>query len=502
MRRLHFLNHFLLASSVALTACGGDGGGGSGDESDSSSSADSSATTETSSSETSTGETGEVTSFEVVITENPWSTINPFADILVEGVSASVDQLTLEVYEGETLVGTRRVRALQADMRAFLWGLHANTEYRAIAYFDDGSGEPLASPETVFTTGDLPPDVPDVEVVIHDETRAHTGLVILPVKMDGRQGYLGIDPGGEVGWYYLSDYAINNPGGDLKVTLDEKFQIFRPGGIQIIEPWGEVVWDQSFDFHHDVTPMPNGDQLALVHRSDAWNVPMFGGDVQVEYDGILQIDSDGEIVKEWWTKDHIDNLSWPSQLGLQNEPLDWSHANAIVWLEDSHQIMLSLRHQLGVFMIDWDTDELMWKLGPNGDFTLLDGDENDWFYNQHSPELQPDGTWLLYDNGTERPNGGQYSRAVRLEIDEQAMTARVVWEHVIPTGTPVQGDADRLHNGNILACAGGVLNTGNLPRLVEATNDDASEVVWEVTVDGAGASNLYRATEVHDMDAL
>ena len=82
------------------------------------------------------------------------------------------------------------------------------------------------------------------------------------------------------------------------------------------------------------------------------------------------------------------------------------------------------------------------------------------------------------------------------------MTASVAWEHIIPNGTPVQGDADRLANGNILSCAGGVLSTGNLPRLIEATNDDASEVVWEVTVDGAGASNLYRATEIDNMDQL
>jgi hypothetical protein len=498
MHRLRYLTYLALG----LAACGGETGGASADETETSSSADTTTTTESGGTDTSEGETGELTRFELVITENPWSTINPFADLVIEGASPSVDQLTVEVYEGETLIGSRRVRELQAEMRAFLWGLHANTEYRAIAYYDDGSGEPVASEDAVFTTGELPPDIPAVEVLVHDETRAHTGLVILPVKMDGRQAYLGIDPGGEVGWYYLSEYAINKPGGDLKVTLDEKFQIFRPGGIQIIEPWGEVLWDQAFSFHHDVTPMPNGDQLALVNRSDTWNVPMFGGDVEVEYDGILQIDPDGEIVKEWWTKDHIDNLSWPSGLGLQAEPLDWSHGNAIVWLEDSRQIMLSLRHQLGVFMIDWDTDELLWKLGPGGDFTLVGGDENDWFYNQHSPELQPDGTWLIYDNGTERPNGGQYSRAIRMELDEQAMTAEVVWEHVIPNGTPVQGDADRLHNGNILSCAGGVLNTGNLPRLVEATNDAASEVVWEVTVDGEGASNLYRATEIHDMDAL
>jgi hypothetical protein len=481
----------LLLLAISCIACsapnqGGESSDGGEDPAD--------ATQETTSE--ASGEDGMPESIDLSIRENPDSTINPFADVLSPGAGGA----RVRVYLDGEEVAVREAPERDSGRFAFLWGLHAQTTYTAIAEADVTGGQALMSDEVTFTTGSLPPGMPDLTLVSIDEDRAHDGLVIVPVVLDERQGYLGIDRTGLPAWYHIQNYPLEKSGGDLKVTTDGRFMIFRPGGIAIIEPWGETVWNEAREFHHDVTPMPNGDLLTLTRRTELFDVPEFGGEVQVEADGIIQITPEGEVVQEWWTSDHIDHLNWPSGLGLQAEPLDWTHSNAIVYLEAENRIVLSMRHQWGIMSIDWTTGDVEWKLGPDGDFTLLDGDESDWFYNQHSPELQPDGTWLLYDNGTERPNGGMYSRAVRMEVDHQAMTARVAWEHVIPAGTPVQGDADLLDNGNILSCAGGVLNTGNIPHLLEATNDEASEIVWDVTIENA--DSIYRATAIPNMDDL
>ena len=89
-------------------------------------------------------------------------------------------------------------------------------------------------------------DVPQLSrpwnVVVHDETRAHQGIVILPTTGDGQQLYMGVDPEGYVVWYKQTGFLGDQIGGDVKQLDNGRLFIFRPGGVQIIEPWGERVW--------------------------------------------------------------------------------------------------------------------------------------------------------------------------------------------------------------------------------------------------------------------
>ena len=128
--------------------------------------------------------------------------------------------------------------------------------------------------------------------------------------------------------------------------------------------------------------------------------------------------------------------------------------------------------------------------GEGGDFEMPPEAR---FYHQHSPELQPNGHLLLFDNGTGRPEaeGGQFSRALELELDEQAMTARAVWSyrHEPDLYCPIWGDADRLPNGNTLVVFG-TRTEGEATRWVEVTPE--GEVVWEVELLPSGWGT-YRA---------
>jgi hypothetical protein len=386
----------------------------------------------------------------------------------------------------------RSVRNFEGAHTSFLWGLREQTDYsvRAEAEFN---GEWHVSESLEFTTQPLPSGIPPIELVAHDESRAHEGLVIIPTVTDAEQIYLGVDVEGYVVWYKRTGFLGTNIGGDAKLLGDGRLFLFRPGGIQIIEPWGERIWGGDREHHHDVTPMPDGGMIMLRRREEMLDVDEFGGLAWVKVDGVVEVDADGSEVAQWWGSDHLDHQDWPSSLGKNIAPYDWTHGNAVVYQEELGRILVSMRHHSAVYAIAWPTGEIQWRLGPGGDFSFVGGSE-DWFYNQHSPQPQPDGKLLLYDNGNERPGAEAYSRAVLLDIDEEAMQVSVAWEHEFTPQTLVQGDADILPNGNVLIGAGGVQSTGNPVRVIEASSDAASEIVWELQM--PESQGVYRATHV------
>ncbi len=140
---------------------------------------------------------------------------------------------------------------------------------------------------------------------------------------------------------------------------------------------------------------------------------------------------------------------------------------------------MSLRHQNQVVAIDRQSSEIAWILGESGDFDLV-GDAG-WFYSQHNAQLLSGDRVLLYDNGTERPSdqGGQYSRALLMQLDHGAQTAEVIWSYEVDHYTSFLGGVTELSSGNVLICAGGT--TGNASaQLVEVADDVA---VWTLEAD-------------------
>ena len=122
--------------------------------------------------------------------------------------------------------------------------------------------------------------------------------------------------------------------------------------------------------------------------------------------------------------------------------------------------------------------------------------------------LEDDGTILVFDNGgystSMMPGGTTYhSRAVEYAIDENAMTATLVWE--FPGNFNVDswyrdnwynayyGDADRLANGNVLVTAGSVGQNVGDARVFEVTKADG-EVVWEFML--PPSYGVYRADRI------
>ena len=90
--------------------------------------------------------------------------------------------------------------------------------------------------------------------------------------------------------------------------------------------------------------------------------------------------------------------------------------------------------------------------GPDSDYEFPD--PADRFYGQHTATQLPNGNILLFDNGDGRPadEGGAYSRALELRLDEANGTAVKAWEyrHQPDIYSRVISSAFRLSNGHTL----------------------------------------------------
>jgi len=206
----------------------------------------------------------------------------------------------------------------------------------------------------------------------------------------------------------------------------------------------------GYGFHHEVLEKPNGNFVVTVNKQ---------GEPTVE-DYLIEIDrASGVIVREWDLKQSLEytRRAWP---GFGDQNVDWFHANGVAYDPQDDAIIVSGRTQ-GVVKLTND-NTVVWILAPHRDWgtagdgtdlatkllqpldatgqpitdpAVLDGAVNhadfEWAWYQHAPELMPDGTLLVFDNGDNRNYTGQslYSRAVQYRIDANAMTVQQIWQY-------------------------------------------------------------------------
>ncbi len=96
-------------------------------------------------------------------------------------------------------------------------------------------------------------------------------------------------------------------------------------------------------------------------------------------------------------------------------------------------LLYSSRSQDWVIKIDYQygtgSGNIIWRLGPNGDFQLASKEPYPWFTHQHDPEFLADNVTLtLFDNGNVRnlADPSQDSRGQVLTIDEGAKQATLI----------------------------------------------------------------------------
>ncbi|MFO7562496.1 MAG: aryl-sulfate sulfotransferase [Enhygromyxa sp.] len=337
-------------------------------------------------------------------------------------------------------------------------------------------------------------------------------------------GIFVIDPQGITRWYYNG-----GPPGWLGTTAiwagvelldDGSILATRDGAVTVIDELGEqrlnfaaAVYDLPV-FHHEVVRLANGNFLTLSNSFETLDYSSFGLDEDqlVAGDLLVEFTPAGEVAWTWDSFDHLDPLRVRSTVseGLPyydrksgKYGFDWTHGNGMTEIPEADLILLSMRHQDWIVAIDHQTGELAWRLGPEGDFELLEGS---WFHRQHSPQWWPDGSLLLYDNAVGIPEIASdelRSRAVRYTLDFDAMTATQVWDSVYgePYLSAAAGDADRTPAGNVLVLDSALqpdpeaFDLGkNYSRVVELDSEGPASPIWTLTT--KLGSYVYRATAI------
>ncbi|MEM8882964.1 MAG: aryl-sulfate sulfotransferase [Planctomycetota bacterium] len=415
----------------------------------------------------------------------------PSAESYTVEVWADANRTVLHERREDLTATTCRIETDMLDGREY-W-----VEVHALSRSGQRLGTTVASRMRVRA---IPDWMPDFETP-HLDTTANQGGFVLTNLIHRNQRtrsperipvMLLFNGWGELVWWYLHPdpgtltatkitprgtiyYLIRQPGSD-GLTVTTAYEIDWDGNVL----WQSTEGERP---HHEISDHPDG-VMYLTYEVETYD------GVDYEGDGIQIVDRDtNELLWEWLIFDYFDPRDYQdfpeiNNIGLSRLGLDWSHSNAVVWDEARGLIWVSVRHLDRLIGIDY----------PSGDIVITIGDEGlggeGLIGHQHAPEIQPDGSILLWDNGNGK--NPQQSRAVQFAFDEMAGTIDVVFEWIDnpPFYDPAVGDANRLPNGNTLITA------GVSGRLIEVT--PAGRIVWEKRFDDGPEYWQYRAELVPD----
>jgi len=438
------------------------------------------------------------------------------------------------------------------EVNILVAGMRANSVYHMRAKVRMADGDILFDEDHTFVTGGIPSDrmptitatstpgeVPQAGVELIDET-----LPPVPRGIDA----LVTDLDGKVIWYYDPVLPLTVPGLDpVKLLPNGHFLLnYREASIldgqnsilQEVDLAGNIVWQMTASdlnralaeaacagcnvtvvgTHHDFAVLPNGHLVVLAAVNKfLTNVVGYPNGVNVLGDVVIDLDQNRKPVWLWSAFDHLDVNRHP--IGFP----DWTHTNTVVYSPADHSLIVSMRHQDWVIKIDYNngkgSGDILWKLGYQGDFTLLNGTSPvDWQYAQHdfsliSPEseerqgahgsrAQSSGhrreqegdafDALLFDNGNSRVldttgntcGGGTncYSRVVIFRVNEDDRTATLKWVDPLPVFSNFGGSSRLLANGNIEFDECGLPGTARHSIIYEVSQASPPVTVWHMQV--------------------
>lgn len=466
-----------------------------------------------------------------------------------------------------------RVEAAKKHRLAAL-GLRPGREHTIRVKLTSPSGRVETSQPLKFRTRPLPQNFPPLKTILANRDKMEPGITLFSVNLwrDNVSildyGFLiALDTAGEVIWYCdtgdrVADIRVLKNGhilyqhGNYRYAYEIDIlgrDIRRWFGKRLTEAPDNMAIGIDVDTtHHDITELPNGNLMTLATdlvRFDEFPTSEFDPAAPWEpafvvCDIIVEFNPEtGQTVDSLKTLDILD----PKRFGYMalssfwkdkyNERIadfsrDWSHANALEYVPHDDSVLVSFRHLDCIMKLDWKTKQIRWIFGDPGGwgeawqkYLLQPVGELKWPYHQHSPQLTPRGTLMMYDNGNYRARPfdkatlapQNQSRVVEFEIDEQAMTVKQVFEYDGTDGDrfycPFYCEADWMSTTkNILVTDGGHIETADgtpnddVPadrqwaRIFEVTRDSNPEKVFEVVCDSGKQSpfgwSIYRSNRL------
>jgi hypothetical protein len=277
-------------------------------------------------------------------------------------------------------------------------------------------------------------------------------------------------PGGTVLGFGQDQYSVRN-NRDIVREIDLVGNPVRETNLAAVNAQLAAMGHYPiYGFNIDIQRLPNGSTLTQGFTERTVDI----NGTPTNYVGImiLVLDQDFQVTWAWDAFDHLDvnrgpvlgeivQPGTPITSVVPNLPaVEWLHNNAVRRSPADGNLILSARMQDWVIKIDYRDGEggghVVWRLGKNGDFTVNSADPNPWFSHQHDVHFIDNSTLVLFDNGNTRrasdPNA--HSRGQVWKLDEQNMTATLVFNADLGNSSDALGAAQRLFNGNFSFTSG------------------------------------------------
>lgn len=319
---------------------------------------------------------------------------------------------------------------------------------------------------------------------------------VLPAQNFPPMTFLIHDSAASEGYYFLSPYtSYASPLYERPLLVLDRFghtvfyRIFPPGSHPIpsidfkLQPNG---WMSYFDLsrmkyffmdstfvvvdsigmthgfetdEHDVQVLPDNHFLLFGLENRVMNLTSyhyFGinhnqpGSANALVSGVViqEFDEQKDLVWEWKGHDHYQFQDVDPVWLFSPLKVDWTHANAVEKDLDGN-ILVSLRHFNEITKIDYQTGDIIWRLGGRQNQFSFPNDPVR-FTGQHDIRRISPTRVSLFDNG--QYTNPQVCRAVEYELDETAKVATLVWEYIHDSSmySVACGNHQVIANGNHL----------------------------------------------------
>ena len=345
------------------------------------------------------------------------------------------------------------------------WEEYSNT------YFNSG-------PTLDFTAGALPANFPinekmtvNIPATGHDADFPVVTFALIPTAGQIFQYWpAATDLSGNIIWYHKGPALLTRmeTGGNYFTMSYTALAEWDLAGNQTLGTNVEIINEQltAKGFpnltglnNHETRRLPNGNILMLGSHDETSTVYQGGTQqdpVDILGDVILVLDRNMQLLWAWDSfanqdlsrEATLDDLCYHLVEGCppfnQNfvTANDWTHANAAQLTSDGN-ILLSERNQDWVLKVNYDNGQgdgkVLWRMGPYGDFTVLNPPQNGcgdpqvfpWFTHQHDAAFQAQSgfteTFTVFDDGNTRHKecGSGNSRGMVLSVAEPQRTVYI-----------------------------------------------------------------------------